>query len=235
MKTLFLNAALLITLSVMGQQKSYLNFADDSSTANFTLTDNSTSSMTLTEAENTFGTINENISFGLSLAFNNSIEDLKQAQVSPVDKKIIISDAQNSSFVLSTVISIPLSFNSKKAYRYLDNNGNQIGHVHKVAKWSLISVVNIATFQGAQSGTVFNQKLSGGLGFSYSYTEDFSIGLSYEMISYRKPKGFLIDLEGQELQVGDTGITTIDITDNKYYFDRYAGTVSLKIIYKLTK
>ncbi len=236
MKIKLLNVLFLLSSIAYSQQKAYLEFEDDNSTANFYNQENSTNeSKTLAEAENEFGTINENISFGLSLGFNNSMEDLKLAQVSPVDKTVLITDAQKTSFVLSTVISIPLTFNDGKTYRYLDNNGNQMGQVHKISEWSLIGVVNIATFQGAQSGNVFNQKLSGGLGLSYNFSEDFGIGICYEMLSYRKPKDFLLDMEGQELQVGGTAVTTIDTNDNDYYYDRYAGTLAFKVIYKLTK
>lgn len=89
--------------------------------------------------------------------------------------------------------------------------------------------------QGAQSGNIFNQKISGGLGISYNFSEDFSIGLTYELISNRTPKDFLIDLDGQEILENGQTLTTLDITDNNYFFDKYISTLSFKFIYKLTK
>lgn len=182
-----------------------------------------------------YGSINESISFGLSLGFNNTLENLKLAQISPIDNTLIISNAQKTSFVLSTAVSVPIFYNKRKAYRLLDKTGSETGQVHKISEWSIIGVVNLLTFSEAESGNVFNQKISGGLGVSYSLSPDFAIGLSYELISYRKPKNFLIDLNGQEVQSNGTTIESIELSDNDYYFDRYAGTVAFKIIYKLTK
>ncbi|AUP81013.1 hypothetical protein [Flavivirga eckloniae] len=189
----------------------------------------------LEQDEKEFGSLSENISFGLSLGFNNALENLKVAQISPIDNTLLISNAQKTSFVLSTAVSVPISYNKRRAYRITDKDGAEIGQVHRISEWSIIGVVNLVTLKGAESGDVFNQKISGGLGISYSFSRDFSLGLSYELISYRKPKDFLLNLEGQEIQVNGETVNAIEISDNNYYYDRYAGTLAFKIIYKLTK
>ena len=212
--------------NLKGEESQVLMFNDDSE---------KNEPETSKSAKARFGSISENISFGLSLGFNNTLENLKLAQISPIDQKVIISNAQKTHFVLSTAISIPISFNKNKFFRYTNNKGNGMGQIHEISEWSIIGIVNLLTFNGAESGEVFNQKLSGGLGLSYSFSPDFSIGLSYELISYRKPKNFLINLEGQEVQSNGETLNTIEVSDNNYYFDRYASTLSLKVIYKLTK
>jgi hypothetical protein len=181
------------------------------------------------------GTISENISFGISVGFNNALEEISTASISPIDNKVIISEEQRTSFVLSTVLSVPIFFKRNILYRYSGKNGELYGPYHKLSEFSLIASLNIATFQGAQSGSVFNQKISGGLGVSYNFTEDVAIGLTYELLSYRKPKDFLINNEGTSLSENGNPVNSLDISDNRYFFDRYANTLSIKIIYKLTK
>ncbi len=46
---------------------------------------------------------------------------------------------------------------------------------------NLIEIVNLVTLQGAQSGSVFNQKISGGLGFANNLSEDFLLALQGEL------------------------------------------------------
>ena len=68
----------------------------------------------LEKDEKDYGSISENISFGLSLGSNNSLENLKLAQISPIDNTLIINNAQKSSFVLSTAISVPVFITIEK-------------------------------------------------------------------------------------------------------------------------
>ncbi|WP_431158758.1 hypothetical protein [Winogradskyella poriferorum] len=219
---------------MLGQEQVILRFDEDS---NETVTQNNAGediSRTLEQLETEFGKINEKVSFGLSLGYNFALENLKSAQISPFDGTLIIDDLQSSSFVLSTVISVPISYKEKKAKRNKDKDGKAIGQVRKISDWSVIGIVNLVTFNEAQSGNIFNQKMSGGLGLSYNMDEHVAFGLSYELISYRKPKDFLLEQNGQALMTNGSAITSIDTSDNTYFFDRYAGTISFKVIYKLT-
>ncbi|MEM7186156.1 MAG: hypothetical protein AAF466_05815 [Bacteroidota bacterium] len=186
------------------------------------------------QAESDFGKLNEKVSFGLSLGFNQSLENLSAAQISPINNTLLITDEQSTSFVLSSVLSVPITYKPRTYYRYVDDDGDENGPVNKISDWSLIAVVNLVTLQGAQSGTVFNQQISGGLGLAYNFDENVSIGLTYELNSFRKPKEFLENLEGQQVMEKGNAISTLDISDNNYFFNKYASTLSLKVIYKLT-
>ncbi len=239
MKKLFTLLLIFITCISFAQQKLYKKYKKDESTQEYTtatlLDDGTSSDETLEESEQKYGVINENISFGLSLGFNGNLETIQTAQISPIDNTLVLSDIQSTNFVLSTVISIPFAYKESKIYRFADKDGEPTGQIHKISNWSFIASVNLATLQGAQSGNIFNQKISGGLGISYNFSEDFSIGLTYELISNRTPKDFLIDLDGQEILENGQTLTTLDITDNNYFFDKYISTLSFKFIYKLTK
>ncbi|WP_298903726.1 hypothetical protein [uncultured Psychroserpens sp.] len=233
MKKKALLIVLLISFSThtFSQQKKYLKpFKNDDGVLSLNTDDGND---TLKKTEIDLGTINEAVSFGLSLGFNNSLETLYLAQISPVNRTLILSDAQNTSFVLSSVVSVPVTF-KRKVYRFTNKDGDEIGELHKISGLSFIGIVNLATFNESQNGSIFNQKISGGLGISYNFNEHVAIGLSYELLSYRKPKDFLRALSGQEVLENGEAIESIDISDNNYFFDRYANTFSLKIIYKLT-
>lgn len=190
--------------------------------------------MTLNEAIKKFGSKNEYVSFGISLGLNQSLESLKAAQISPLNQKLIISDLQQTSFVLSSVVSVPLSFYKNKFFQNTDKDGNGVGKVNRIAKYSLIAILNLATFSEAQTGSIFNQQISGGFGFSYNINKDVAIGMSFELINYRKPKDFVLDKADETLLVNNEALTTLDISNNTYFKDHFASTLSLKLIYKLT-
>lgn len=221
-------------LNLYAQERATLLPDDTSKLITVQNKDGDTTNMTVEEAKRTYGVINENVSFGLSLGYNLSTESLSTAQISPIDNTLIVGEAQKGSFVLSTAISIPITY-KKKTYRYTNKEGNEIGQLHTISGISLIGIVNLVTLSEAQTGSIFNQKISGGLGISYNFDKNVAIGLAYELISYRKPKDFLVALKGTEILENGTAKTSLDITDNTYYYDRYAGTISLKVIYKLTK
>lgn len=239
MKKLILTALCIVIFvtGIQSQEKALIKIDKNDSTFTFQNKQNGVDTinkLTLDKAENKYGKINEKVSFGISLGLNSATENLKSAQISPINNTLIIDNLQQTSFVISSVISVPLSYKSRKVYRRLDKDGVPIGQIYKISNWSAIGIVNLATFSEAQSGSIFNQQVSGGLGMSYNINEDVAFGLSFELISYRKPKDFLIQLNGQEVIVNNNIITSLDISDNNFFFDRYASTLSLKIIYKLT-
>lgn len=190
--------------------------------------------MTMKELIKKYGENNESVSFGISLGYNYSLNSRKSAQISPIDNALILSDIQNYSFVISSVVSVPISYYENKYYQIADKNGDPVGRINKIAKWSVIGILNLATFTEAQSGGIFNQQISGGFGVSYNINKDVAVGLSYELISYRKPKDFVQGLEGEILTVNDQPVTDLDISNNTYFEDYFANTLSLKLIYKLT-
>jgi hypothetical protein len=95
----------------------------------------------------------------------------------------------------------------------------------------LVATVNLVTFNSAGNGSIFNQKIDGGLGLGYRINDDLQVALTYEMISYRQPREFLFDLKGKELTESGQAITTINPDDNNYFRDRYMPSFSFKFFY----
>lgn len=200
---------------------------------------NTTNAMSDIEAiETAYGTKKEGISFGLSLGFNSLLNSHKNALISPIDNKLIITNNQSTSFVISSIISFPISYKDgsedpKYFRRETDKNGTPIGKAYIDSNWSIIAVVNIAQFNNAISNTIFNQKISGGLGLSYSFTPTLSVGASLELNSAIQPRDFLIDLNDQEIMIDNEALKSLDTSDNNFFKEEYLPSVAIKLIYKI--
>lgn len=190
-----------------------------------------------TEAvENKYGIEKEGISFGLSLGFSSLLSDHKDALISPIDQKLIITNNQRASFLISSVISFPLGTQDKNGAKVKisrDKNGDPVGKAKIPSNWSLLAIVNIAQFNNSTTNTIFNQRISGGLGFSYSFTHTLSIGASFELNSVIQPRDFLLDLEGQSIIIDEETIENLDINDRNFFKEEYLPSISLKLIYKI--
>lgn len=197
----------------------------------------STTAMSDMEAiETAYGTKKEGISFGLSLGFNSLLSNHKNALISPIDNKLIITNNQSTSFVISSIISFPISFKygeSANFRRQLDKNGKPIGKAYIDSQWSVLAIVNIAQFNDAVSNTVFNQKISGGLGLSYNFTPTLSVGASLELTSVIQPRDFLIDLNDQEIMVNNEVVKSLDTSNSIFFKEEYLPSMSIKLIYKI--
>lgn len=180
------------------------------------------------------GLEDEKVSLGLSLGFNYSLKELQSASLSPIDNSVLLEDEQKGSFVLSTVVSVPLFFNTKRVFRFKNSAGELEGTINRISALSAIAVVNLVTFSGAASGSTFNQQISGGLGISYNFNENFAIGLTYEVSAFRQPKDFLIESEGETILIGEMPLTSLNVDDNRFFKTQYNGLIAFKFIYKLT-
>ncbi|MBP2833486.1 hypothetical protein J8281_14925 [Aquimarina sp. U1-2] len=203
--------------------------------------------------EQIYGLKKEGINFGLSLGFNLLIEKHKEALISPIDRTLIISDHQLSSFVISSIVSFPFLYkisngNSTKSYiikRETDRNGDPVGKAFIYSKWCFIAIVNISQFNGAINNTIFNQKISGGLGIAYSINPSLSLGFSFELNSIVQPRNFLANQEGNEIiairettidgetTINEETLTALDITNSKFFKEEYLPSISVKLIYKI--
>ena len=97
----------------------------------------------------------------------------------------------------------------------------------------MLATVNLLTFNSAATGSVFNKRLDGGLGVGYRLNDELQIAATFEMISYRLPRDFLVDESRDKVinNAAGTPITTILPENSDYYADRYLPSVSLKLFY----
>ena len=180
--------------------------------------------------------VNKGVDFGVSLGFNSVFEKIYDARISPLDNKLKITTIPRAAFLLSTGVSVPLTKGKMggRYYRKLDGKGIAEGPVYFVPYGlCFIATVNLITFNSGASGSAFNQKIDGGLGFGFRVNDNFQIALTGEMISYRQPRKFL--LEGYKDQIlktpnGDV-VSSINPDDNNYFMDKYMPSISFKFFY----
>lgn len=196
-----------------------------------------TKEITKSEADSLGNIKTKGIKYGISFGFNKAFENLYDARISPIDTSLILQKTSNISFLLSTSVSFPIlkGVFGGSYYRKLDNTGKPFGDPYFVPTGlSVIASLNLATFNSALGGAgIFNQKLDGGLGLGYTFGDNVQISISYEMISFRQPRDYLKEFEGQTVKVNNQNLTNIAIDDNDFYIDKYMPSFSFKVVYIL--
>lgn len=195
-------------------------------------------SLTKDEADKIDNKVNKGINFGISLGFNSVFDNLYEARISPIDQRVMVNSIPKTSFLISTALSVPLTKGKLggRYYRKLDEDGKEVGPVYYVPfGFCLIATINLVTFNSAATGTIFNQKIDGGLGIGYRINEDVQIALTYEMLSVRQPRDFLLNDEtgfkNKPILINNQPLTSLGMDDNDYFRDRYMPSLSLKFIY----
>ncbi|MHC9089431.1 hypothetical protein ACXIHB_12035 [Tenacibaculum sp. IMCC1] len=178
------------------------------------------------------------IKFGVSFGFNQTFDELVDARISPIDTTLTLQNTSRTSFLLSTTLSFAILskwLGGGRYYRKLDVSGNPVGDPYFVPSGlSIVTSINLVTFNSALGGAgLFNQKLDGGLGLGYTFGENVQLALTYEMISFRQPRDFLKELNGQTVEVNGSKLMSLNLDDNDYFIDKYIPSISLKIIYIL--
>lgn len=189
-------------------------------------------------ADTAINKINKGINFGVSLGFNRVFGNLHEARISPIDNRLHITSTSRSAFLISTGVSVPLSFRPveggivNKAYKYFKKDNEKIINYIPYGLY-LVATVNLVTFSSAGDGSVFNKRIDGGLGFGYRVNDDVQFAVTYEMISYRQPRPFLYDYDGKQITLPAqlAPITALNEDDNNYFRDRYMPSISLKVFY----
>jgi hypothetical protein len=180
--------------------------------------------------------VNKGVNFGISLGFNSVFKEIYDARISPIDNKLNITSIPKASFLLSTAISVPLNKGKYGGRYYRKLSGGQpTGPVYYVPfGWCFIATVNLVSFNSAATGSIFNQKIDGGVGIGYRINEDFQIALTIEMLSIRQPRDFLVNnYQDKVIEINKQPVTTLNLDDNDYFRDRYMGSASLKFIYMI--
>lgn len=195
--------------------------------------------ITKSEADPIENKVNKGVDFGISLGFNSVFDKIYDARISPLDNKLKITDVPKSAFLISTGVSVPLTKGKLggRYYRKLDAAGKPVGPVYYVPYGlCFVATVNLVSFNSAATGSLFNSKIDGGLGLGYRVNDNFQIAMTYEMISYRQPRQFLLDNYNEQVLKTPNGdiITSINPDDNNYFRDKYMPSLSLKFFYLIS-
>lgn len=178
--------------------------------------------------------------FGASLGFNSVFQKLFEARISPVDGRLLIEELPQTSFLLSTALTVPLGRNSKSTsglaeVRRKKKRPNLANKSREAWQgWFFVATVNILSFNSAVSGSLFNQKLDGGLGLGYGLNQNLQLSLTYEMLSVRQPRDFLLEyFRGMPLESQGKAVSRIEPEDDDYFRDMYLPSISVKFIYTM--
>lgn len=190
------------------------------------------------EAVNLGGIKTRGIKFGVSTGFNKALDEIYDARISPIDTSFKLERASNVSFLLSTTLSFAIlkGWLGGSYYRKLGADGQPVGNPYFVPKGlNIIATLNLVTFNSALAGAgLFNQKLDGGLGLGYTFGDNVQIGATYEMLSFRQPREYLMKLRDKPVIVNGDKMTSLPTDNNDYFIDKYIPSISLKIIYTLS-
>ena len=181
------------------------------------------------------------VRYGISLGYSYTFDNLYEATISPINSTLILEKTPGTSFMLSTSVSVPIFSKNKyvtnKKYLIKTLNGTDVGEPYLVPYgFSIVAAINLATFNSGQEGSgLFNQKIDGGLGLGYTFNEDIQLAVTYEMISIKQPRSFIKELEGQKITIDGEDLKELDISDSKYFTDKYVPSISVKVVYVLNK
>lgn len=182
--------------------------------------------------------INKGIDFGVSVGFNSVFANLYEARISPLDAKLKITGVPKVAFLLSTGVSVPLSgYHCRlggRYYRKLNSDGTESRTAYYVPYgFCALATINLVTFNSAATGSAYNQKLDGGLGLGYRINDNMQLACTFEMISYRLPRQYLLDEYRDKTLTDAAGktVTSISADDDNYFASRYLPSVSIKFFY----
>ena len=100
------------------------------------------------------------------------------------------------------------------------------------SRLSFVATVNLAQFGSSQ--TSFNKKLDGGLGLGVRLSDDFHVSLTYEMISVRQLRDYILeDFQDKPITINNVKLNALDIKDDSLFVDKYFTGFSIKFIYVL--
>lgn len=194
-------------------------------------------------AENELAENQDKIKFGnnvrvfVSVGPTLSFEKLYDPILSPVDSSLRLQTLFPVSLILST--GVVVSAKSRKAELIKSSNGSidASNYYRKPSLLSFIANVNLAQFSSAASS--FNQKITGGVGMGIRASEDFYVGITYDINMTRQLRDFYIDnYQDKQILLGSTKesdvLGNLDSSNNQFFYDKYYGGLSIKFVYVVT-
>lgn len=178
------------------------------------------------------------LKIGGSLGYNIIARNPYDLSINPVDKTLQLEKVGLGSVVLSTVILVsPKTFylrkikeTVKKGDALYGSSKNTEGEIFSVpSKFSIGMVMNVAQF--ASETKVYNQKIDGGLGAGWRFSDNFSMLGSIEFNGIRQPRKYIIDqYVGKQLVINEDVVTSVNIDDNRIFINKARLTFSLKAV-----
>ena len=186
------------------------------------------------EADSFSVRINKGYNVGVSLGGSYVLGKLYETGLSPIDYTLYVEPTNRSAFLMSTALAIPLSKGELGGsyFRKYDDQGKVSGPVYYIPYGLyLVATVNLATFHDAMGGGVFNRRIDGGIGLGYRINQDLMLSLTFEKVSIRQPREFLLAYNNQVILIDGQPLTALDSSNDGYFKTNYFRSFALKLIY----
>ena len=177
----------------------------------------------------------KSVKFGISLGWKellveNEYYDLSDPYFSPADSLLHFDRINKTAFVLSAVISV-FPFKNKETYK---ENVNDTGF-KKLGKMiarnsGIIFNIDISKFAEDKILSIFNEPIEGGLGYVYSFDNNFAIGLTFEKAYRRVLRSYYYQKEGGKIFSHGDILTEFDKDNSNFFKDKYLNAYSIKAI-----
>lgn len=163
----------------------------------------------------------------------------KDYSLSPDQNKLVVQDMSNTSFVISSTLTIKFFDLSEKK----DPVSNKpiislrSGPVEKV-KWyqKLAFNIGINIAEISSSNVAFNKQIDGGIGLGYFFNKNVQLAFFYDIVRIRQMRDFIVQsYEGNPIPNGTPNeyYNALDITDNRLFYNKTFTGTSIKIVIAL--
>ena len=165
------------------------------------------------------------IQFGFSIGYRQAFsigeadKFLAEASISPIDSTLQVELINRHSFLVSAVISVyPFDGKTEKWHKDLGAYAN-------------INLAEIASDGNFQS--IFNQKIEGGMGLAWRFSDEFAIGAGYEFIFHRRIRDYVFNSVGKQITVQGNVLTELDESDDSLFRSDNVHAWTVKFIFYL--
>lgn len=164
------------------------------------------------------------LSVGFRSVFNKDDLNGRHVSINPKDSTIVVDKIDRKHFVLSGVVTAFPWLGKQSS----DRDAPNYARCGALCRLGFLANVTLTAFSPDNVG-VFNRSIEGGMGLAWQLGDDFALAATVERVFSRRPLSFVTP--GEQLKVDGTVLTTIDISDNRFFVDDHLTAWSIKFVY----
>ena len=112
------------------------------------------------------------------------------------------------------------------------SRSNGTNDVKFLDRLSLLLSLDIVKLNSGNVG--FNDKIDGGIGFSYALASNLQLGLLYEVKTYRQLREYIVkDYLNQQIPDGNSFYSELDEDNNNLFYNKPINGLSIKLIFNI--
>lgn len=169
------------------------------------------------------------VHFGVTTGISFIAKPTYDYSISPIDSTFRTQKLAPLSFNISTCVAFPIAPRWWGTGLYVKRNKT---YYTGTGLYGIVSL-NLATFNTAfETGGLFNKQIDGGLGLGWALTENACLIGTFEMLSVRQPRDYMLDIAntGEKIMSSNGPIMEIDESSN-YLTNYYVPSFSIKFAF----